>query len=116
MMYDVGEDVREAVVQGITDACVPSHVSKQRPCGTKLRRKILDVHMKGIGSWIELDFSEIKPEGLPCWDAARGEFFTKSRRDEMMRENREKQQDFYRKLEQDMHRFQSQLSRLMDIE
>lgn len=97
MMYDIGEDMRDVVIDGIQHA---------EPSLAKKRRKILNGVMTGIGSWIELDFSEIEPEGVPRWHQVRGEYFTTQKRSEMQREDDEKQLDFYKRLEASMHEFQ----------
>lgn len=97
MISDVGFDLHESVSAGIEG--VDDKLSRHR-------RKILNAVMLEFASHIELEFSEVPPEGLFKWDKGRGVFVSGQRYQEMRTEGEVYKDRFYRDLERSMEKFQ----------
>lgn len=70
MMFETNESLRDAVDKGIN--------SVMDVAESKCRRKILDAVMTGYGTWLDIEFSEVIPEGCSLYDRNRGVFYSGS--------------------------------------
>jgi hypothetical protein len=98
MMLDIEGNLMVAVEEGILGDDVDEKVAKRR-------RKILNGAMLKMG-WMQIQFTDIVPEGTYRWEMARGEFVSEATVANMQQEDREKRLCFYRDLEKAMQKFQ----------
>lgn len=101
MMFQVNENTRFAVEDGIKKE---RNVEK-----VKQRRKILDAVMTGCGTWLDIEFGEVEPEGCCLYDKRRGRFFSGAAYEESRLKDAEKAAEFFGDLRREIITFQNRI-------
>lgn len=101
MMFQVNEDTRFAVEDSI---------KKERDVEkVKRRRKVLDAVMTGCGTWLDIEFGEVVPEGCSMYDKGRGRFYSGAMFEQSRAEDRRRLAEFYGTLRREIIVFQNQI-------